>query len=84
MYHYRDSIKREIDFVLESEQNHIIGIEVKSGSAITPSQFKHLEWFAQNIAKNKTFTGIVLYSGQHIIPFGKNYWAVPINALWHA
>jgi len=40
-----------------------------------------LEWFKNNLAK-KQFKGIVLYSGEHIIPFGKDMLAVPTAALW--
>jgi len=28
------------------------------------------------------FVGIILYTGQHAVPFGSNLWAVPMNSLW--
>lgn len=82
LYHYRDSEKREVDFVIENEKGDILGVEVKAGSAVNKSSFKHLEWFSSNMAERRSFNGIVLYSGQHVASFGKNMWAVPIHALW--
>lgn len=82
LYHYRDREKREIDFIIQDSNNNIYGIEVKSGSAVNNDHFKHLKWFRENLAKDKIFTGIVLYTGEHVIPFGENLFAVPMNNLW--
>ena len=83
IYHYRDREKREIDFIIEdTENNTIYGIEVKAGSSVSNEQFKHLIWFKNNIAKDKNFKGIVLYTGENAIPFGENLFAVPMNNLW--
>lgn len=82
LYHYRDREKREIDFLIEREDGHLLGIEVKAGSAINKESFKHLEWFKNNLAKERPFSGIVLYTGEFAAPFGDNMWAVPISALW--
>lgn len=83
LYHYRDREKREIDFIVQHESGALLGIEVKSGSAITRDHFKHLKWFKSNMAKEQPFIGIILYSGQHLVPFGPNFWAVPMSALWN-
>ena len=82
LYHYRDREKREIDFIIQDTNCNIYGIEVKAGSSVTKDQFKHLKWFSQNLAKGKSFKGIVLYTGEHVIPFGENMLAVPMNNLW--
>lgn len=82
LYHYRDREKREIDFIIQDTNNNIYGIEVKSGSSVTKAQFKHLKWFKENLAKDKSFTGIVLYTGEHVVHFGENMMAVPMNNLW--
>ena len=78
--HYRDSSKREIDFVVERRDGALLGVEVKAGAAIGPADFKHLKWFARNLAKGE-FTGIVLYSGEHTLRFGEGFYAVPLAAL---
>lgn len=82
LYHYRDREKREIDFIVEDDNNNIFGIEVKSGSTVSKEQFKHLKWFKNNLAGNKKFIGVVIYTGEHVVSFGENLYAVPINNLW--
>ena len=77
---YRDSKKREIDFIVERPDGAMLGIEVKSGSSFGAEEFKHLKWFANNLAKGD-FTGIVLYSGEHTLRFGEGFYAVPLAAL---
>lgn len=81
LYHYRDREKREIDFIIQ-DSNNIYGIEVKSGTLISRDHFKHLKWFKNNLAKDKHFVGIVLYSGENVVSFGEDLFAVPINNLW--
>jgi len=82
LYQYRDGKKREIDFIIETENNEIIAIEVKSGSKVTFDDFKHIKWFRDNLVKNKKFTGIILYTGQNTFPFGKDLLCVPMALLW--
>lgn len=81
LYHWRDSRKREIDFIIETE-DEIFGIEVKSGTEIKIDAFKHLEWFRNNLAKEKTFTGLILYTGERTMTWSNGMFAVPINNLW--
>ena len=59
----------------------MLGIEVKAGSSLSKDDFKHLKWFAANLAKERQFTGIVLYSGEHTLRFGEGFYAVPLAAL---
>jgi len=82
LYHYRDREKREIDFIVECDDETIIAIEVKAGSSLSNDSAKHLKWFKNNIAKDKKFIGIILYTGENAIPFGENLFAVPMNNLW--
>jgi predicted AAA+ superfamily ATPase len=81
LYQYRDREKREIDFIIERRDKSLLGIEVKAGHSVSKEDFKHLEWFRKNLTK-KSFIGIVLYSGEHILYFGENMLAVPTAALW--
>lgn len=80
--HYRDANKREIDFIIQDKKGHILGIEVKAGTGIKKSHFKHLEWFKNNMAQPDCFKGIMLYTGDEVLSYGDNLWAVPMNALW--
>ena len=82
LYHYRDREKREIDFIVERDDGALLGIEIKAGSSLNKADFKHLDWFQQHLSGNNAFTGIILYSGEHIASFGNNLWAVPFGLLW--
>lgn len=82
LYHYRDREQREIDFLIENEDGDILGVEVKAGSAVSKDMFKHMLWFKEKMAADKNFKGIVLYTGENIVSFGENLWAVPISSLW--
>ncbi len=82
LLHYRDREQREIDFLIEREDHALLGIEVKAGSAISSADFKHLKWFRDNIAENRPFVGIVLYTGKLAGAMGDKLWAVPLGSLW--
>ena len=78
--HYRDKNKREIDFVVTNAHGELLGLEVKAGGRVSKEDFKHLRWFADNLAKGP-FTGVVLYAGENTLPFGDGFYAVPLAAL---
>lgn len=80
--HYRDSNKREVDFIVERDDGAVLGIEVKAASVIDKSTFNHLIWFRDHIAASREFIGIVLYTGEHVASFGDSLWAVPMSSLW--
>jgi predicted AAA+ superfamily ATPase len=83
LYHYRDREQHEIDFLIERQADlALLGIEVKAGSAISQNDFKHLKWFKENLAKDRNFIGITLYTGELIGAFGEYLWAVPFSSLW--
>lgn len=82
LYQYRDHDKREIDFLVERDDRSLLAIEVKSGITVKKTDFKHIVWFRENLVKKSTVTGIILYAGEEILPFGENLWAVPIDCMW--
>lgn len=82
LFHYRDREKREIDFLVEREDHALLGIEVKAGSTIGRNDFRTLRWFKENIAGDREFTGVVLYSGEFAGSVGDGLWAVPFGTIW--
>ncbi len=82
LYHYRDREKREIDFIVERDDGALLGIEIKSAATISKNDFKHLRWFKKNLVDDRSFTGIVLYAGEHAGSFGDGLWVVPFGAIW--
>ena len=80
LYHYRDEDKREIDFVLSDGEGRLLGIEVKSGSAVRSDDFKHLDWFRGRFSPGMVC--IVLYTGDVVLPFGSKRYAGPFSSLF--
>tara|TARA_R110002012_G_scaffold268231_1_gene452147 strand:- start:213 stop:464 length:252 start_codon:yes stop_codon:yes gene_type:complete len=81
LFHYRDREKREIDFVIERDDGALLGVEIKASSTVNKADFKHLEWFKENISKERPFLGVMLYTGEHAVSFGEHLWAVPFGHL---
>jgi predicted AAA+ superfamily ATPase len=81
-YHYRDRDKREIDFLIENDRGILLGVEVKAGSVVSKSDFRHMVWFKENIANDREFISMIVYSGENVLQFGPDMYAVPIAALW--
>ena len=76
-------LRYKADFIVENESGNLLGIEVKAGTSVDLADFKHLKWFKENIKLGrKNFTGIVLYTGVHLVSFGAGLWAVPISVLF--
>jgi predicted AAA+ superfamily ATPase len=83
VYHYRDQQQKEVDFVIESHAGDIVALEVKSGSNLKKEHFKGLVALAKTM-KNRRFKGIILYSGDKILPYRVEeyqFWAIPLKVL---
>ena len=83
LYQYRDHKRHEIDMIIEREDRSLLGIEVKAGHKVSSDDFAPQRWFVNNIIKQqKNYVGIVLYSGEDVLQFDDNMFAVPVPALW--
>lgn len=82
LFHYRDHLKREIDFIVERHDGSLLLIEVKAGATVGMSDFKHMNWFAEHAAKGRPCMSVVLYAGKDLLSLGHNRWIVPLNSLW--
>lgn len=81
LHHFRTHTGAEVDFILERRSGAVVGIEVKSASAVTGGDFKGLHALAE-VAGRRFHRGIVLYAGTEVVPFGPRLHAMPIDALW--
>jgi uncharacterized protein len=80
-YHYRTNTGVEIDLVLEAPDGSLVAVEIKAFSTVTAKDFKGIRALAD--ATNERFCrGILVYTGNDIVPFGENLFAMPIQALW--
>ena len=81
LFHFRTADGKEVDFVLERPDGSIAGIEVKASKRVVFDDFKGMKELC-DLAKDDFVCGIVLYSGENVVPFGDRFSAVPFSALW--
>jgi hypothetical protein len=80
-FHHLDKDRNEVDFVLENARREIVGIEVKAAATVNRRDFSGL--WKLRAASGKSFrAGIVLYDGEHLLPFGERLFAAPYPCLW--
>ena len=71
----------EVDIVLEDARGQLVGIEVKAGASVGKKDFSGLSVFSELVG-SRFLKGIVLYTGNRVVSFGENLFAVPVNAIW--
>jgi predicted AAA+ superfamily ATPase len=79
-WHYREG-EREGDVIAERPSGEIVGVKVKASATVRASDFRGLVHMRERIGR-RLITGVVLYTGEHTLPFGEGLWALPLNALW--
>lgn len=80
-FHYRDKDQYEVDLVIEQVGGQVAGVEVKAAATVREKDFRGLKRLRQ--ATGRAFSsGVVLYDGDSVLPFGDYLFAVPISALW--
>ena len=83
LYHFRTATGSEVDVVLERTDGSVAAIEVKSGATVAASDFAALRALRDQLGK-RFRAGIVLFSGDQVVPSGDRLWLVPLPALWEA
>ncbi len=83
LFHFRTETGDEVDLVLEDRAGRIVGIEVKATGTIAAAHFKGLHRLAA-LAADRFHRGIVLYTGDKVVPFGGRMFAAPIGAIWNS
>lgn len=81
LYHFRTSGQKEVDVVLEAPDGRIVGIESKSSSEVSASDFNGMKELAA-LAGEQFHRGVLLYTGQETVSFGDKLTAMPVSALW--
>jgi uncharacterized protein len=82
LLHLRTAKGAEVDFILESPDGRVAGIEVKAGATARSEDFKHLTVLRDRLGKERFVRGIVLYAGGERLPFGEALEAWPLTTLW--
>ncbi len=81
LYHWHTANREEVDLVLETRDGSLVGIEVKASATVGAGDFKGLRAL-EALTGNSFLRGIVLYTGERVVPFGEKLFAVPLSALW--
>lgn len=81
IFHYRTTSGEEVDFILETPDGKIIGIEVKSSSQFSEKSVKGLSQLKLQF-QDKFKIGVVLYQGTEVLAIESNIYAVPLAYLW--
>ncbi len=81
LYHWQDRSGAEIDIIIEAADGRVVALEIKTGQTAKPEWFR---WLTQmrDATGDKFISGVVLYAGNDVLPFGDRLLAVPISALW--
>ncbi len=81
LYHFRTATGSESDVVLEQADGSVAGVEIKAGATVTASDFAALQALRDQLGKWFK-AGIMLYLGEHVVPFGDKIWLAPLPTLW--
>ena len=81
LYHFRERTGKEVDFILETPQGDIAGIEVKASSTVNAKDFQHLRFLQEHLGE-RFRRGVVLYLGDTPVNFGERLTALPLSCLW--
>ncbi|MGI9000083.1 MAG: ATP-binding protein [Pseudonocardia sp.] len=82
--HYRTHDGVEVDVVAEAPDGRVGGIEVTSSATVSLADFRHLARFRDllDASGGRFVRGVVLYTGDQVLPFGDQLVAMPLAALW--
>lgn len=71
---------QQVDLVLERPSGEVACIEIKHARKVAAKHFRGLKELKVLLGE-RFKTGVVLYSGQEVVPFGENLFAVPLSSL---
>jgi hypothetical protein len=74
--YWRTAGGREVDFVLEGPSGEVLGIELKSGRSVQPSDARHLREFVADRSKEGA-KGVLLYDGDRAMALHDRIVALP-------
>ena len=81
LYHYRSQNGEEVDLILEDRAGRVAAVEVKLSASVSSHDTKGLASLRDALGKN-FIRGVVVYTGQEVIPMGDRIFAVPIGMMF--
>ena len=81
LYHYRSQSGEEVDVVLEDRAGHVVAVEVKLAASVALHDIKGLVSL-RNALGDHFVRGVIVYTGQEVIPMGDRIFAIPISMIF--
>jgi predicted AAA+ superfamily ATPase len=81
LHHLRDRDGMEVDLVLAAADGTVAGVEVKSARSLGASDARSLTWMRDRLGSDFA-QGVILYTGEAVLPLGDRITALPLSALW--
>lgn len=81
LFHYRDRDGHEVELVLERRDGSVAAVEVKTAASASSSDFRGLRHLREKLG-TRFNAGVLLYTGEHTVPFEDRLAAVPLSGLW--
>lgn len=82
LHHLRvDGGRHEVDAVIELENADLVAFEIKSASAVSLNDARHLVWMRDQLGQ-RLRAGVVLHAGPRSYELDSRIAAIPIAALW--
>lgn len=81
LFHFRDRDDIEVDFVLESGDGRVVGVEVKAGATVRAEDLRGLRLLEQRLGTDFA-AGVVLCTAAQPRHLGGRLWTLPLSVLW--
>jgi len=81
LFHYRSQSGEEVDVVLEDRAGRVAAVEVKLSASVSSHDIKGLASLRDALGEHFV-RGVIVYTGQEIMPMGDRVFAVPIGMMF--
>ena len=81
LFHYRSQSGEEVDIVLEDRMGRVTAVEVKLAASVAPHDLKGLASLRDSLGDHFV-RGVIVYTGQEVIPVGDRLFAVPLRMMY--
>ena len=81
LYHYRSQSGEEVDVVLEDRAGRVVAVEVKLAASVASHDIKGLASLRDTLG-DRFVRGVVVYTGQEVMPMGDRIFAVPVGMIF--
>jgi predicted AAA+ superfamily ATPase len=79
--HFRTGTGDEVDLVVETDDGHVIGFEIKAGTSIHGEDLRGIRALRAKLGNRLTAT-IILYTGPHAYRHQEGSLVLPLDCLW--